>query len=230
MRLFKVSCMGFVVSILLAAAMVCLTDAAFAAFPKNHAEFLKNEDYQHNFDRFTATMDEAKERLTSDEYKALEKENDEAFAESVREEMASGSSEVDAWGMAYLIRTEHVGNVLTWDWLKKNAKGVVGFYKLKSDAFDGYMTVEDSDEKGAYAIYMYAVQKGAAENNGELKGLGKLRGTKMRVDYGSDEQLATVDVAFDGEVAIVTTSDAFKESGWFGANVIIDGEYVREKK
>jgi hypothetical protein len=52
----------------------------------------------------------------------------------------------------------------------------------------------------------------------------------MRVDYGGGDQSATVDIAFDGETAKVTTSGAFKESGWFGANVIIDGEYLREKK
>jgi hypothetical protein len=220
----------FLAAVLLAAAF-CLAGAAFAALPKNHAEFLKDEEYQHNFDRFSATMDEAKERLTPDEYKALERENDEAIAESVREDMASGSSEAEAWAGAYLYRAEHIGNVLTWDWLKKNAKGVVGFYKLKSGAFDGYMTVQDSDEKDAYAIYIYAIQKaGGADNNGELEGLGRLEGTKMRVDYGNDDQSATVDIAFNGETANVTTSGVFKESGWFGANVIIDGEYLREKK
>jgi hypothetical protein len=191
---------------------------------------MKNDGYQYSFTRFTAAMEDAEDRLTPDEYQALEKENDEAMAESVKADMASGSSEVEAWDLAYLTRAEHVGDVLQWDWLMKNAEGVVGFYRLKSEAFDVSMLVEDADEKNEYAVHVYAARKTAPEDEGELKGLGRLEGARMRIDYGGDDQAATVEVAFEGETAEIVTSDEFKRSGWFGADVIIDGEYLRERK
>jgi len=222
---------------LLAAVLAVLTVAFFAAgspalagAPKGHATFMENEDYQSAYEQFTAVMSEAKERLSPGEYGELEKENDETMAESVKEDIASETPEIEAWATAYQMRTVYVGNALTWDWLRKNAKGVQGFYALKSGSFDGYMTIQEGDDKNAYAVYIFAAQKGGAENNGELEGGGVLDGKKISVEYGTDDSSATVTVAFDGETATVTTSDAFKESGWFGANVVIDGEYLREKK
>ena len=109
------------------ALVLCLAASpSSAALPKNHEDFLKNEDYKNAFEEFAAVMAEAKERLSSDEYKAIEKENGEA--------------------------------------------------------------ISDDDDQNVITI------------------------------------------TFDGEIAKLTSSQAFKDSGWLGANVIIDGEYLREKK
>jgi hypothetical protein len=196
--------------------------------PEGHEKFLEDEDYKNQFERFTATMEEAKERLAPDEYKALEKETDKAMAQSVKEDMESGSSEAEAWSTAYIVGAESVGQELTFDWLRKNAKGVQGYYKLKSDAFDGYMTIQEGDEENFYAVYIFAIQERGASNSGEVEGGGKLDGGKILVDYGADEPAATV--TFDGETATVATSEAFKASGWIGNGVTLDGEYAREKK
>jgi hypothetical protein len=50
------------------------------------------------------------------------------------------------------------------------------------------------------------------------------------VEFGADDPTSTVDVTFDGETAKAATSQAFKESGWRGNGVVLDGEYTREKK
>ncbi|MDR0882918.1 MAG: hypothetical protein LBP55_10365 [Candidatus Adiutrix sp.] len=207
-------------------------DPGFAALPKDHAAYLKtSEDYQSAFEQFTKVMQEAKERLSAEDYNALEGENETAIAESVREDMASDAAEVDAYATAFGMRNAYVNQALTWDWLRQNAVGVQGFYRLKSGAFDGYLTVQEGEDKGVYAVYIFAAQKeGGAENNGELRAEGKLDVSKIRLNYGNDDPSATIDLTFDGETAQVATSEAFKKSGWFGANVLIDGDYLREKK
>jgi hypothetical protein len=212
-------------------AMGTLAAPAFAALPKDHAQYMESsEDYKNAFEQFTEGMREAKERLSAGEYKDLERENETTVAEIVKESLEAKDPEADAYATAYWMRNAYVNKALVWDWLRKNANGVQGFYRMQSAAFNGYMTIQEGEGKGLYAVYIFAVQKGGAENNCELKAEGKLNKKKMRLNYGGDDPSATVDLAFDGESARVTTSGAFKASGWFGANVVIDAEYIREKK
>ncbi|MDR1622941.1 MAG: hypothetical protein LBS00_11255 [Synergistaceae bacterium] len=219
------------VRVFLAIAMViCFAvSPASAELPKGHKEFMKNEDYKDAFDQFTAVMEEAKERLSAAEYKALEKENGETIAASVKEDMGSGTSEADAYAAAYWMRNEQVSRELRWDWLRKNAEDVQGFYRLKSDAFEGYMTLEKGDEENEYAAGISVAMKKEPYNSGDFDGLGKLSDGKMTAANG-DEDPNAVTVTFDGETAKVVTSKALKESDLFGAGVTIDGEYLREKK
>ncbi|MDR1611899.1 MAG: hypothetical protein LBT97_03840 [Planctomycetota bacterium] len=120
------------------------------------------------------------------------------------------------------VRAESAGPELTYE----------GYYTLKSDAFDGYLTVEQTGGENFYAVHIFAIQKGGANNSGEVDGGGKLVGNKILVEYGGGipDPDATVEVIFDGETAKVATSEAFKGSGWLGAGVVLDGEYAREKK
>jgi hypothetical protein len=211
------------------ASVVLVTAASAFTPPKDHEKLLKDEDYQHQFKRFSATLNEAKSRLSPAKYAELEEKIDEEMAESVKEDMATGSTEVEARSIAYMVGIELVGHELTVDWFRENATGVQGYYKLKSDAFDGYMTVKQGDEENFYGVYLYAIQKGNAENSGEVDGVGKIEGKKILVDFGGEEG-QTVTVNFDGETATVETSKEFKDSGWLGNGVVLDGKYVREKK
>ena len=110
---------------------------ASAGLPKNHKEYMKSESYKEAFEQFAAVMEEARERLTPDEYKALEKQIDEAMAASVEEDMESDYTEAEAWETAYFVGNAQADMQLRWDWLRKNAEDAQGFYRLKSDAFDG---------------------------------------------------------------------------------------------
>lgn len=116
------------------------------------------------------------------------------------------------------------------DHLHGNSTDVHGHYTLKSDAFDGYMTVERTDKESFYAVRIFAIQKSGANNSGEVDGSGKLAGNTISIEYGGDDPDATIDVIFDGETAKVATSENFQGSGWLGAGVVLDGEYVREKR
>ena len=63
---------------------------------------------------------------------------------------------------------------------------------------------------------------------GELSGKGRLKdGVAEFVDPEAKE--ARMTVTFEGDTATVTTSDEFKESGWCGMGVVLDGTYVRQK-
>ena len=213
-----------------------------AALPGNHEEYMKNESYKAAFDRFALGMEEAEDRLTPDEYEVLEKEGEEVIAASVKEDMERGASEADAYETAYWMRYEQVSTELHRDWLRKNAEDAQGFYRLKSDAFDGYMTLEKGDEDGLYAVKIFVTMEREPHNTGEIYGPGKFSGDprdartspreartgKMTVSHFDDDSAVTI--TFDGETAKVETTEALKYGGWFGAGVTIDGEYVREKK
>jgi len=209
-------------------AALFMVSSASAALPEKHEEYMKNEDYKGAFEQFTLGMEEAKERLTPGEYERLEKEGEKLIAGWV-ELNEEGYEEAEAYSSAYWSRYEQVSRELRWDWLRKNAEDAQGFYRLKSDAFDGYLTLEKGDEDGEYAVAIEAVMKKDPENSGGFEGPGKLSGDhKMTAMHDDDDNAITI--TFDGETAKVVMSKAFKESGWLGAGVTLDGEYVREKK
>ena len=209
----------------LAASPVC----AFTP-PKGHEALMRQEAYKEQFEKFSATMSEAKERLAPDEFAALDQEADKQLASEAKAEMETSSSEAEAWAMAYTVRIGLIAQELIYDHLRKNPTGVQGYYKLKSDALDGFMTVREGDGANSYAVYAYAVQTGGAYNSGEVEGLGELVGNKISLDYGNDDPEATVELTFDGDTARVLTSKAFRRSGWLGNGVYLDGEYARERR
>ena len=145
--------------LVLACTVLLCSVSVSAALPGSHEEYMKNESYKSAFDQFTLGMEEAKDRLTPEEYKTLEKEGDEAIAASVKEDMESGISEADAYESAYWVRYEQVSTELRRDWLRKNASDAQGFYRLKSDYHDGHMTLEKGDEENEYAVEIYVIMK-----------------------------------------------------------------------
>ena len=198
--------------------------------PKNHAELLKDDFYRENRQQYENIMAEAKERLLADEYNKLAADFETEIARGAAESIKAGDSETEAYATEYIAATERMNRELIFDWLRKNAAGVQGFYRFISEAYDGWLTVQEGDGPASWAISIFVSQKSEPQNNGELDGEGKLDGGRMAVNYGNDDASATITITFDGETARVETSRAFKESGWFGANVVIDGNYGKERK
>ena len=210
--------------------LVLVFAANVRAEPKNHADLLQNEEYKDSYEQYETVMAEAKERLSAEEYARLKDACEAMIARDAAAGVKEGENEADAYSLAYATANEHVDKELTFDWLRKNAVGIQGFYAFENKALGGYMTVQEGGDPGVWAIAVYVTQKHEPFNSGELEGEGTLDGGRVAVNYGNDDAAATVTVAFDGETARVETSGAFKESGWLGANVAIDGEYTREKK
>ncbi|MBR4742418.1 MAG: hypothetical protein IK079_05945 [Desulfovibrio sp.] len=203
--------------------------SAASADPTNHAAFLKNNEYKEAFERYSATLKEAKNRLDAHDLALVMKEVEAAMNSSVKEDLASGTAEVEAWSSAFIIGRENLSRELTWDWLRRNPEGIQGFYRMKSKAFDGWLAVQKGDEPDLYAIQLYAIQKNSPYNSGELDGFGKLKDKTMSaVDKNDDKNPITL--IFHGETVTVTEPKAFKESGALGAGVSFDGTFEREKK
>lgn len=209
--------------------LLAFTGPAWAA-PENHAELLRDEDYKSGYEQYEKIMDEAKGRLSKEEFTKLKADCEASIAGDAAAGVKGGDSEAEAYSMAYGAANEHVNKELVFDWLRKNAIGIQGFYRFANNGFDGYMTVQEGSGPGIWAVSLFAIQKREPYNSGEVDGEGRPEGGGMAVNYGSDDAAATVTVVFDGETARVETSAAFKESGWLGANVLIDGEYKRERK
>ena len=215
-------------ALLVIIAGLAMVSSVSAALPKDHADFMKDEDYKNAFEQFTLGMQEAKERLTPDEYKALEKSNDEEMATSVKEDMEYGSSEKEAYETAYSLGYEQTSRELKWDWLRKNAEDAQGFYKMQSDAFGGYMALSKGEEDGIYEVEISLQMNYEPYNSGYFYGFGNHSGSKMLVYDSDDENVITI--TFDSDIAKVTSTQAFKESGYLGHNVVLDADYLREKK
>ena len=207
---------------------LAVVSSVSAALPKDHADFIKDEDYKTAFEQFTLGMEEAKERLTPGEYKALEKSSGDSMATSVKEDLENGYSEKEAYTTSYYVGYEVVNRELKWDWLRKNAEDAQGFYKLQSDAFGGYMALSKGEEDGLYEVEISLEMKYEPYNSGYFYGYGNLSGSKMPV-YDSDDE-NVINITFDGEIAKVTSTQAFKDSGYLGHNVELDADYLREKK
>ena len=213
------------------AALLLLVFASGAqALPEKHAELMQNEEYKDSYEQYETIMAEAKERLTADEFARLKADCEAMIAKEAAESMKDGENEADAYSMAYGTANEHADRQLVFDWLRKNPVGIQGYYAFGNEAFDGYMMVQEGGDPGDWAIAISVIQKREPFNSGEVEGVGKLEGGKVAVNYGSDDAAATVTVTFDGETATVESSQAFKESGWLGNNVVVDGAYKREKK
>lgn len=204
---------------------------AFEGEAKNHKKLLKNEDYAGAYEGMAAVMAEAKDRLDAEEYRALEKENAKAISVSVREDMESGgSTEAEAYSTAYWMRSEYVSRgVLVWDWLRKNPKGIQGYYRLKSSEADGYVTIMESDEKDVYCVYFCVTMKETPDLAGELDGMGKLEGNSMTVDDLRNDEVS-VKLVFDGETAVLTSPEKEKKDFIEEYGAAFEGTYHREKK
>ena len=210
--------------------LMAFAASAQGSAPKNHAELLKDDFYRENRQQYENIMTEAKERLTAEEYDKLAADFEAEIARGAAESIKAGDSEAEAYATEYIAAVERLNRELIFDWLRKNAAGVQGFYRFISEAYEGWLTVQEGDGPASWAVSIFVSQRNEPYNNGELDGEGKLDGGRMAVNYGSDDASATVTIVFDGETARVETSKAFKESGWFGANIVIDGNYGKERK
>jgi hypothetical protein len=87
---------------------MAMVSTASAALPQKHEEYLKDEGYKDAFEQFMLGMEEAKERFTADDYKTLEKDNNEAIAEYFKEAMVGSATEAEAeaYADAYYVAYE----------------------------------------------------------------------------------------------------------------------------
>ncbi len=211
------------------ACIMLLIASAVSAEPANHARLMANGEYKEAFEAYSATLQEARTRLDAKDFAAVQKAVQAEMDASVKEDVASGTAEAEAWGAAYAVGRGSLNRELKWDWLRRHPEGVQGFYRMQSKAFDGWLAVEKGDTPDTYAVQIYAIQKNAPNNSGELEGFGKLKGKAMKAADKNDDK-NPVNITFKGDAATIAEPKAFKESGALGNGVSFDGDYAREKK
>lgn len=215
--------------LLLALVLMASADTAFAV-PQQHATYMKNEEYSSAYAQFSTIMEEAKARLDAAEFVTLEKEVDKVIAEDFKlNKEESGLSDAEAYAVAYSVQQEFVNEQLIHDWLRKHPVGIQGFYRLKGTDSAGYMTVQQGDAPNTYAVRVQVALTSPPYDSGELEGEGSLVNSKMVVTDMNDDQ-AKLSITFSSDVAKISTTTAFKASGFTGDGVVLDGEYGREKK
>ena len=204
---------------------------ASAALLKGHEEFMKNEYYKEAFEAFSEVMKEAKENFTPDEYKALEKKTDEAVSKYEKSALEVESElGAEVYGEIYnRMIDDFITEELRWNRLRKNSDGTQGFYRLKSNALEGYMAVEKAggDDENAYGV---EIRVWNDEQSVYFEGFGKLSDGKILAEYvyeSDDEYVVTIN--FDDETAKAEANQAWKDRAKDDGDVPIDGEYLREK-
>ncbi len=223
--------------VLVAMALSFTVMSASAGVPAKHEEFMKNENYKTNYENLAAQIKSMEGNLPPDAYQAFVTANDKAIDALVKEYVGAGVPEERAYAMVYEERVKDVERESLFDWLRKNATGVQGLYRLQSDAFEGYMTVAvsvESENSDEYEVGISVTMKREPYGSGAFEGFSsKLSDKKITVPYygqeGADDEKA-VTITFEGENATVVSSQTFKASGALGARVVLDGTYVREKQ
>ena len=200
------------------------------SLPADHETLMKDGSYKEAYGIYEATRNEARDRLDAKDFEALQKSIDEEMEAWVKEDTTSGTSASEAWQTAYMGAAGTLGKELEHDWLRRNAEGVQGFYRLQSEGgVTAFLCVLGGDEPGQYAVKMEVSQTAAPYASGELDGLGILEGQTMKV-VDKNEPEAPLSITFDGDKATVAESQAFKASGLLGNGVSLDGKYLRERK
>jgi hypothetical protein len=223
--------------------------------PTKHAEYLKDETYKFNYEAFTEVINRIKGYYSEDEYAAFVQDLDGRIAEILKSAESdrkdpgtwSQEEELAAWSYVWGGLTDELNlTVIPVEKLKRDAKGVQGYWELKDETREGYMLVENTGDDALYSNYV-AIRIGAkgalgkigpsegtdGSAEGYFSGYGNLKDGLLSAEYeyetsfeAPSPDVITIQIEFNGEAASVSTSEAFKK-GELGKNVIYDGAYVR---
>ncbi len=104
----------------------------------------------------------------------------------------------------------------------------VGTYDFGHADCSGEMVISNTNTTNVYTVQMDAFMNNPPYNTGQFVGQGVTTGKNMVVEDKKDFPGAMVYVTFEGNKALVTTSNAFKGAGLSGAGVVFDGTWVRK--
>ena|GEM_PF-4639542 len=189
--------------------------------PKNHKVYMNYESYKKSFEQLTAMNERIKKIATQDEYFAIAGSTYHMINNWTDARIKEGFTEVRAYEEAYAQR----GRDIRFEWLRHNAEGVQGLYGPRENAALA-MTIEKTEKNDEYAVEI-EVNMNEEPYRISFIGIGKLSGAKMTMPYDNDENAFAI--AFEGENAIVTTSQNFKDAHKLGVVETLDGTYERDR-
>ena len=206
---------------------MALTDAEYR-------EMLKDPGFVAADKALNQAWAEAKKVMPKAAFEALKKEQGAWVAKGrdteAKEFMKNGMEAPKAYALVTEMRMRAIQTAAEDAFLMGNPSGVQGFYVRKGKGGeDGWLKVYNRTlpnlEAKIEAVHVISPENA---NVGELSGWGRLKdGVAEFVDPEAEE--ARMTVTFKGDTATVTTSLEFKQSGWCGMGVVLDGTYVRQK-
>ena len=206
---------------------MALTDAEYR-------EMLKDPGFVAADKALNQAWAEAKKVMPKAAFEALKKEQGAWVAKGrdteVKEFMKNGMEAPKAYALVTEMRMRAIQTAAEDAFLMGNPSGVQGFYVRKGKGGeDGWLKVYNRSLPNLEAkIEAVRETSPGNANVGELSGRGRLKdGVAEFVDPEAEE--ARMTVTFKGDTATVTTSLEFKQSGWCGMGVVLDGTYVRQK-
>lgn len=206
---------------------MALTDAEYR-------EMLKDPGFVAADKALNQAWAEAKKVMPKAAFEALKKEQGAWVAKGrdteAKEFMKNGMEAPKAYALVTEMRMRAIQTAAEDAFLMGNPSGVQGFYVRKGKGGeDGWLKVYNRTLPNLEAkIEAVRETSPGNANVGELSGRGRLKdGVAEFVDPEAEE--ARMTVTFKGDTATVTTSLEFKQSGWCGMGVVLDGTYVRQK-
>jgi len=226
---------GRLARVFIAVAFVVL--AAFPAFALSDADhkamLAASQEYRDADEGLNGAWKEAKKILEADEFKKLTAEQ-RAWVKKGRDDEAkalisSGLTKTQAYTEATMDRVLYINNVISRSVLVHSDKGYQGLYTFAGKGMTGELEVwwYDEDEPEHYVVFENSVVFGKDNVHFcSFTGKGELEGDTLVAVSDIDDAIS-VTIVFDGKKAVVSTDDAFKESGFCGQGVLLDGVYSR---
>ena len=226
---------GRLARVFIAVAFVVL--AAFPAFALSDADhkamLAASQEYRDADEGLNGAWKEAKKILEADEFKKLIAEQ-RAWVKKGRDDEAkalisSGLTKTQAYTEATMDRVLYINNVISRSVLVHSDKGYQGLYTFAGKGMTGELEVwwYDEDEPEHYVVFENSVVFGKDNVHFcSFTGKGELEGDTLVAVSDIDDAIS-VTIVFDGKKAVVSTDDAFKESGFCGQGVLLDGVYSR---
>ena len=211
-----------------------LAGSALALTGAEYQEMLKDPGFVAADKALNQAWAEAKKVMPKAAFEALKKEQGAWVAKGrdteAKEFMKNGMEAPKAYALVTEMRMRAIQTAAEDAFLMGNPSGVQGFYVRKGKGGeDGWLKVYNRTLPNLEAkIEAVRETSPGNANVGELSGKGRLKdGVAEFVDPAAEE--ARMTVTFKGDTATVTTSLEFKQSGWCGMGVVLDGTYVRQK-
>ena len=211
-----------------------LAGSALALTGAEYQEMLKDPGFAAADKALNQAWAEAKKVMPKAAFEALKKEQGAWVAKGrdteAKEFMKNGMEAPKAYALVTEMRMRAIQTAAEDAFLMGNPSGVQGFYVRKGKGGeDGWLKVYNRSLPNLEAkIEAVRETSPGNANVGELSGRGRLKdGVAEFVDPEAEE--ARMTVTFKGDTATVTTSLEFKQSGWCGMGVVLDGTYVRQK-
>ena len=211
-----------------------LAGSALALTGAEYQEMLKDPGFVAADKALNQAWAEAKKVMPKAAFEELKEEQGAWVAKGrdteAKEFMKNGMEAPKAYALVTEMRMRVVQTAAEDAFLMGNPSGVQGFYVRKGKGGeDGWLKVYNRSLPNLEAkIEAVRETSPGNANVGELSGRGRLKdGVAEFVDPEAEE--ARMTVTFKGDTATVATSLQFKQSGWCGLGVVLDGTYVRQK-